>query len=414
MLRGVSQISLFGFESRVWSVTDLNRHIRQLLESEYRLQDLWVAGEVSNVSHPASGHLYFTLKDAEAALRCVMWRPDVTRLPVMPSEGQAIEVHGHISVYETAGQYQLYADQLRSAGEGELYKAFLQLRERLEAEGLFAPERKRPLPEWPGVIGVVTSPTAAALQDVLNVLRRRFPLAMVILSPTPVQGEDAPAGIVNALQALNEHIGPDVILLVRGGGSMEDMWAFNDEGVARAVAASQAPVVSGVGHEIDFTIVDFVADQRAPTPSAAAEIATPDAAGLSARASEMALLLARSFSHQLRDLRQRLDQQAWLLRRSSPRARIETALQWVDELQRRAESALRADLALHREAVKRLSQTLHAVGPQSVLDRGFAVVQRTDDRSIVRRIDQISDGDRISVRVSDGDFQAEVSESEAE
>lgn len=410
----MSQISLFGSESRVWSVTDLNRHIRQLLESEYRLQDLWVAGEVSNVSRPASGHLYFTLKDAEAGLRCVMWRPDVARLPAIPKEGQAVEVHGHISVYETAGQYQLYADQLRSAGEGELYAAFLQLKDRLEAEGLFDPKRKRPPPEWPRTIGVVTSPTAAALQDVLNVLRRRFPLAEVILAPTPVQGDEAPAAIISALKSLDDQIGPDVILLVRGGGSIEDLWAFNDEGVARAIAESHTPVVSGIGHEIDFTIADFVADQRAPTPSAAAELATPDGAGLSARAQEMALLLARATSARLRELRQRIDQQTWLLRRSSPRARIETALQRVDELQRRTQSALRSHLALDREALKRLSQTLHAVGPQAILDRGFAVVQRADDGSVVRRVGQVSTGDPLSVRVSDGHFQAEVSETEAE
>ncbi len=413
MLRGVSQISLFGLEPQIWTVTDLNRYVRQTLESDYRLQDLWVAGEISNVSHPASGHLYFTLKDPSATLRCVMWRPDVHRLAGLPTEGQSVEVHGHISVYEQGGQYQLYADQLRPAGEGALYQEFMRLKARLEAEGLFASDRKRPLPAWPRRIGVVTSPTAAALQDVLNVIRRRFPLTEVILSPTPVQGEEAPEGIIAALDAVNRISHPDVILLVRGGGSIEDLWAFNDEAVARAIAQSQAPVISGVGHEIDFTIADFVADRRAPTPSAAAEIATPAAAQLIARVAELRRTAARHFAFRLGDLRQALSQLTFSLQRSSPRAHIQSGLQRVDELQRRAEGALRSGLALRREATKRLSQTLHAVGPQAVLARGYAVVQRSDDGSVVRTTGQVSSGDGIDVLVSDGRFRAKVSDTEA-
>jgi exodeoxyribonuclease VII large subunit len=413
MLPDVSQISLFGFESQIWTVSDLNRHIRLLLESDYRLQDLWVAGEVSNVSYPSSGHLYFTLKDAGGALRGVMWRPDVSRLGAIPAEGEAVEVHGHVSVYEQGGQYQLYADQLRPAGEGALYQEFARLKARLEAEGLFAAERKRPLPDWPHRIGVVTSPSAAALQDVLNVLRRRFPLAEVILSPTPVQGEEAARGIIAALEALNHAAHPDVILLVRGGGSIEDLWAFNQEAVARAIAASQAPVVSGVGHEIDFTIADFVADRRAPTPSAAAEIATPDAAQLLSRVTELQLASGRRFASQLRESRQALDQETIALRRNSPRARIESGLQRVDELRRRSRAALRSGLALHREGLRRLTQTLHAVGPRAVLTRGYAVVQRSDDGSVIRSAGQVSLGDGIDVLVSDGKFQATVSDTEA-
>jgi len=231
MLRTVSQLSFLGLQPTVWTVADLNRYLRQILETDYRLQDLWVAGEVSNLSRPASGHVYFTLRDSKASLRCVAWRPEAARLRHSLEEGLAVEVHGHISIYESGGQYQLYVDDLRQAGEGLAYQEFLRLKAKLENEGLFALERKRPLPDWPKRIGIVTSPTGAALQDVLNVLRRRFPLTEVILAPTAVQGDNAPAGIIESLEALNEHIKPDVILVVRGGGSIEDLRAFNDESV---------------------------------------------------------------------------------------------------------------------------------------------------------------------------------------
>jgi exodeoxyribonuclease VII large subunit len=225
------QPALFSQEPNLWTVSKLNRHIRQLLETEYRLQDLWVEGEVSSVSRPAAGHLYFSLVDGEASLRCVMWRSDADGLQSTPESGDSVEVHGHVSVYEAGGQYQLYVDDIRPAGEGALYREFLRLREKLEKDGLFDPEKKRPLPKWPHRIGVVTSPSGAALQDVINVLSRRYPLIELILSGTVVQGEGAPDAIVEALDALNQTSNPDLILLVRGGGSMEDLWAFNDEGV---------------------------------------------------------------------------------------------------------------------------------------------------------------------------------------
>ena len=270
-----------------WSVTDLTRYLRELLESDELLQDVWVKGEVSNFSRPASGHLYFTLKDSSASLRCVMWRNAVIRQSFTPRDGDAIEVHGSISIYEVGGQYQLYADIFRPAGEGALYQEFLRLKAKLEAEGLFAPERKRPIPPKPKRIGIVTSPTGAALQDMLNTLQRRYPLVEVVLAPTPVQGDEAPARIIAALQNVAEIAHPDVIILARGGGSIEDLWAFNDERVARAIAASPIPVITGVGHETDFTIADFVADLRAPTPTAAAELATPNQADLRLDLSEL-------------------------------------------------------------------------------------------------------------------------------
>ena len=408
MLRFVSQLSIFGVEPQVWSVSSLTRYVRQALESDYRLQDIWVTGEAFNVSRPSSGHLYFTLKDAEASLRCVMWRSEVLLQKALPRDGEAIEVHGHISVYEAGGQYQLYADAIRPAGEGDLFQEFLRLRALLDAEGLFDPERKRPLPIWPKRIGVVTSPTGAALRDVLNVLRRRFPLVEVILAPTPVQGDEAPAGIVSALEALNTYSQPDLILLVRGGGSAEDLWAFNDEGVARAIAASQAPVVVGVGHETDVIIADFVADVRAPTPSAAAEVATPDRENLANELAETRNILEDEFRNYLRELRREYkDRQAALLM-TSPRAQVANARQRVDEALYRATAAIRHGVDLRRAAVGGLAQTLRAVGPSAVLARGYAVVTRVDDGAVVRSIGQVESGDELNVRVSDGTFGAEA------
>jgi exodeoxyribonuclease VII large subunit len=353
--------------------------------------------------------VYFTLKDGQASLRCVIWRPEATRLREVIADGIAVEAHGNISIYESGGQYQLYVDDLRPAGEGLLYQEFLRLKARLEAEGLFAPQRKRPLPEWPDRIGVVTSPTGAALRDVLHVLRRRFPVAEVILAPTSVQGEQAPEGIVEALQALNQHSKPDVILMVRGGGSIEDLWAFNDERVARAIAASQAPVVSGVGHETDFTIADFTADVRAPTPSAAAEIATPDGSRLALEIQQLRDSLGRALREPLHSLRLELETHRRALLGVSPKAKIADGRQRLDEYVRRAQSASLHALALKRKALAGLEQTLRAVGPASVLARGFAVVQRADSGAIVRSVEQVSSGDALNVRVSDGEFGAEVS-----
>ena len=272
----MEQLSLFQSSQTPFSVSEVNAYLRELMESDEVLQDLWVQGEVSNLSRPKSGHLYFTIKDANASLRCVMWRNQVTRLTYVPQDGDAVEAHGGISVYEAGGQYQLYADQIRPAGEGLLYQEFNRLKEKLEAEGLFDIERKRPIPFLPKIIGIVTSPTGAAVKDMLDTIRRRYPRVAVVISPTAVQGDSAPAEILTALERLNQHTQPDVIRVGRGGGSIEDLWTFNEESVARAVFDSNVPVVNAVGHEVDYTICDFVADLRAPTPSAAAEMIFPD------------------------------------------------------------------------------------------------------------------------------------------
>jgi len=336
-----------------------------------------------------------------------MWRNAVQRQAFIPRDGDAVEVHGAISLYEAGGQYQLYADQIRLAGEGALYQEFLRLKARLEAEGLFDAQRKRPIPRWPRRIGIVTSPTGAALRDMLNTLRRRYSLVQVVLAPTPVQGEEAPGGIVQALQAINRVVEPDVILLARGGGSIEDLWAFNTEPVARAIVASQAPVITGVGHETDFTIADFAADLRAPTPTAAAELATPNRQDLWAALVDTSRRLAQAIGAtrstlgwQLNDLRARL-------RLQSPAARVRSDRQHLDDLTYRAGIALRHRLVLQRARLGGAGQRLSALNPLAVLGRGYAAVTGADG-VLVRSVHQVAPGEQLQVQVSDGTFAARV------
>ena len=390
-----------------WSVTKITRYLRDLLESDHNLADLWVQGEVSNFSRPRSGHIYFTIKDANASLRCVMWRTAAARLTYVPKNGDSVDVHGAISIYEAGGQYQLYADQIRPLGEGALYQEFLRLKARLEAEGLFDPERKRPIPARPQRIGIVTSPTGAALRDILNTLQRRFPLAEVILSPASVQGESAPREIVRGLQALNRLARPDVILLARGGGSLEDLWAFNDENVARAIAASQAPVITGVGHQTDFTIADFVADLRAPTPTAAAELAVPDRADLQLALTELQRQLIRNVLNQIDASRWALAQAKNRLRLLSPEAKIQSDRQRLDELIHRLNTLLSHSLRLQRAHISGVHQRLAALNPTAILERGYSVVTKTDG-TIIRFVEQTTPGEILNVRVSNGEFSTTV------
>jgi len=400
------QQSLFG--AMQWTVTTLTRHIRDALEGDMQLQDLWVQGEISNLSRPASGHLYFTLKDAGASLRCVAWKSVVPRLGAVPEDGMAVAAHGRIGVYEGSGQYQLYTDQIRPAGEGALYQEFLRLKSKLEDEGLFAAERKRPVPALPRRIGVVTSPTGAAVQDVLNTLRRRLPMLQVFLAASQVQGVEAPEQLAYALEVLHGlRPKPDVILLVRGGGSLEDLWAFNDERVVRAVAASQVPVICGVGHETDFTLCDFAADLRAPTPTAAAELATPTtAADLAGSVSDLQRRVGLSVLQLLARDRDGVGAESQALSFYSPMRRIQTDRQRVDDFARRFQTANVHRLAMWAGELQGTGKRLSALSPLGVLSRGYAVVTRLRDDAVIRKVTQAEDG--IRVRVSDGSFEAEV------
>jgi len=391
-----------------WTVTEVTRYLRQLLEADDILQDAWVQGEISNLARPSSGHIYFSLKDSGATLRCVMWRNAASRLEMNLKDGMAVEVHGSIGIYEPQGQYQLYADLIRSVGEGALYQEFLRLKAQLEAEGLFDVERKHPIPELPRRIGIVTSPTGAALRDMLNTLRRRYPLAEVILAPSPVQGDEAPLGLLAGLQALDWIIHPDVILLARGGGSMEDLWAFNDERVVRAVAEAATPVISGVGHETDFTLVDFAADLRAPTPTAAAELATPvtvdDLRDYLAGAGQR---LDAAMTAKIEQHRHQVDGLASRLRYFSPVRRIQTEMQCLDDLIRRGNAAQTHSLALAAANLKGLGQRLGALDPLGVLKRGYAVLSDKDGR-VVSSKGQVASGDELRARVQDGEFDIRV------
>lgn len=408
ILRSVNQMSLFTREDEPpVKVADLTRLIRERLESSPDLQAIWVIGEVSNVSKPGSGHLYFTLKDSQASLRCVMWKTQVMRLRFLPREGDRIEVHGGISVYDAGGQYQLYADNIRQAGQGQLFQEFLRLKAMLEAEGLFEEDRKRPIPAWPRVIGIVTSPTGAALQDMLNTLRRRFPLAEVVLAPTAVQGVDAPPGIVRALLGLADRVKPDVILMARGGGSIEDLWAFNDEQVVRSIAALPIPVITGVGHETDFTLADFAADLRAPTPTAAAELATPNIADLDQALHEISSQLIRTLDGVIAERRWALSDVRQQLLRFSPDARLRSDRQKLDDDQVRLRRAMDQSMRLLIMEVKSLQARLESANPLAVLQRGFSLVSGPDGK-LVRSTTQVRAGDHMSIRVQDGKIEADV------
>jgi exodeoxyribonuclease VII large subunit len=389
------------------SVSQITRYIRDLLDTDIRLQDCWVEGEVSNYQRSTTGHVYFTLKDETARLSCVMWRSQVALQTYTPRDGEAVVCHGRISVYEAQGRYQFYVDEVHPAGLGVLHLQFEALKQKLAAEGLFDEARKRPLPPYPRRIGIVTSPQAAALRDICHVLSRRYPLVDVILAPSLVQGEEAPAQIIAALEALNG-LDVDVVIVARGGGSLEELWAFNDEAVARAIAASRVPVIAGVGHETDFTIADFVADVRAPTPSSAAEMAVPDGAELQRRIGHYRSRLVYSMLQRLEAERNALSRQRRALDRHAPSRVIPEHRQRVDSLTRAAQRALAHRLALERERVASRVARLQALDPRATLARGYAIVRHRDTDRVVTSVRQVSPGDRLAIQVQDGTFDSVV------
>ena len=403
------QLSLFGpSPQNPYTISQITRHIKELFDTDFQLQDVWLEGEVSNFSRSAAGHAYFTLKDAAASIHCVLWRSIAARQPNLPRDGDTIIAHGHITVYEAQGRYQFYVDSWQQAGVGLLYLEFEALKARLAEEGLFAPERKRPLPPFPRCVGVVTSPTGAALRDILHVLGRRFPLTRVLLAPTLVQGAEAPPQIVAALRALQSQPEVDVIIVARGGGSLEELWAFNDERVARAIAASRVPVISGVGHETDFTIADFAADVRAPTPSAAAEIAVPDQAELRDALQMRNRRLVQLIQSKIARERRALEAQTQSLRRLSPRSRIDALRQRVDELTRASATYVAHRLTLCRERLRARTLQLQGMNSYAILARGYAIVRQRESGLVVRSVAQVQTGAQLDVRVSDGEFPAVV------
>ncbi len=384
-------------------MSEVTSRIRTLIEREPVFQDLWIEGEVSNLSRASSGHVYLTLKDAGAQIGGVIWRSQAQGMVYLPRSGDQVLAHGRIGLYEQSGRYQIYIDFVQPAGRGSLYQEYERLKAQLESEGLFDEARKRPLPPFPACIGVVTSPAAAALRDVLHVLSRRYPLARVLLSPTLVQGEAAPPQIVDALARLNARDDVDVILVVRGGGSLEDLWAFNDERVARAIAASRLPVVSGVGHETDFTLADFAADRRAPTPSAAAEVSTPALPELEAGLWQARARMARAMALQLSARRERVDGVLRAIQHLSPMARITGARQRVDDLVTRLEGAFHYHFAMTRRQVDGLAARLVSLNPDAVLTRGYAIVRDRDTANVLTSAHDISRGLPLRLQFRDGE-----------
>lgn len=395
------------YAQQTWTVSELTAYIRDLFEIDFRLQDVELEGEISNFVQARSGHLYFTLKDAQAQVKCVMWRSAAERLRFLPRDGDAVVAHGRISVYEAGGVYQLYADRLRPAGRGDLALAFERLKQQLDDEGLFAAAYKKPIPQFPRKIGIVTSADAAALRDVLNVLGRRWPLVQVLIAPTLVQGNDAPPQIVRALQWLDGRTDVDTILIVRGGGSMEDLWAFNDEQVARAIFAAEHPIISGVGHEVDFTIADFVADVRAPTPSAAAELAVPDMAEIVPLVAGLQAHLQGVMDAQLLQKRRQVQTLARHLTLLSPRSRLDSHRQRLDMLHGRLAQAVQRKLTRQQGRLAVAQAQLQAVGPLATLARGYAIV-RDEHGRIIRRVSQVAVGDELDVQVGDGRFPVQA------
>jgi len=392
-------------------VGQLALFLRELLDSNDALYDCWVSGEVSNVSQTGTGHHFFTLKDKDAQIKCVLFRQQALWQTVLPLNGAQIVAHGRVSYYEATGNLQFYVDMLQEEGQGALYLAFEQLKAALEAQGLFAPERKRPLPPLPMRIGIVTSPQGAALQDILNVLGRRYPLAEVVLSPTQVQGEGASRQIAAAVATLNRLEGEeavDVIIVARGGGSIEELWAFNEEVVARAVFASRVPVVSGVGHETDYTIVDYVADLRAPTPSAAAELVAPDLADLQYTVDSWRKILLSDMAGRLAIAWDELESERQQLQRLSPMWQVDSDRQRVAAMASAIETNLTHRLALQSERVQSARGRLDALSPLQILKRGYAIVRDLDTGKVVSRLLDTEAGNLLEVRVADGAFGARV------
>jgi exodeoxyribonuclease VII large subunit len=385
---------------RILSITDLTGYLADLLEADPILSDVWVEGEVSNWSRAASGHCYWTLREGDAQLQAVCWRQQALKQPRLPANGEQVLVHGHVSFWQGSGRLQLYVHLIRPAGIGVLHAQVEALKQRLEAEGLFDPGRKRAIPPLPRRIGVVTSPTGAALRDILTVLRQRWPLCEVVLAPALVQGESAPESLVEALYNLYG-VERDLIIVARGGGSIEDLWAFNDEVVARAIFASPVPVITGVGHETDTTVVDYVADLRAATPSVAAALATPNIAELRDELRATNERLLETIERRLLEARDTLGHAARHLQRLAPQNRLARDRQSLSQLRDRMERGLTTHLAFQKLHLRGMRQQLSTLNPRATLARGYAVVRRADG-TVVLDPAAIADGDELLLELRDG------------
>ena len=395
---------------RVLSVSQINFFIKSLIEGDGRMRDIYARGEISNFTdHYRSGHLYFSLKDEKSVLKAVMFSSAARRLRFHPKEGMRVIVRGRVAVYEPGGQYQFYVEEMQPDGVGALSLAFEQLKEKLAAEGLFAEEHKRPIPPFPARIGVITSPTGAAVQDIRNILSRRWPAAEIVFCPVLVQGEDAAAQLTAAVKLMNAQKAADVIIIGRGGGSAEDLAAFNDETLARAVFASKIPVISAVGHETDFTICDFVADLRAPTPSAAAELAVPDQMQLRAEIHTLLSRMQRTVTNNLREQRLRLEQSTQKSVLKNPNLYFDTKRMQLISVSTQFDALEKAILHRARIRLQENAAKLQALSPLSVLARGYSVTTLADG-TVVHSANQLSENTEITVQLADGKAACTVKE----
>lgn len=393
---------------RIATVTQINNYIKAVLDKVPVLQNIWIKGEISNFKLHSSGHIYLTLKDEGGVLKAVMFRNAASALRFKPADGTKVLARGRISVYEAGGQYQMYIEEMEAEGTGDLYARFEALKKKLSEEGLFDEKKKKSIPAFPETIGIVTSPTGAAIRDMINVLRRRCPMVKVVIYPCLVQGENAAQSIVSGIEYFNSKRPVDVIIAGRGGGSIEDLWAFNEEITARAVAASEIPVISAVGHEVDFTICDFVADMRAPTPSAAAELAVPDVIELrrniDVARSRMSVLLKNKLDNQIRQLE--------LLSKRSAITQFGKALmdrqQTIDILCERNSVAYKNRIEIAEKQFSALCGQLSALSPLSVFERGYCAAQK--DGKMISSIEQVQDGDMLMLRLTDGEIDCNVTE----
>jgi exodeoxyribonuclease VII large subunit len=386
--------------TNAYTVSQVNAVVKELIETT--IGTIWVSGEISNFRRQASGHLYFTLKDSSAQIKCVMWRSSASRLGFSPEDGMQMLVRGHLTMYEAYGQYQLVASYLQPAGVGDLQRAFEELKTRLSEEGLFDAARKHPLPALPRVIGVVTSGTGAALRDIINVITRRMPTTRIVVRPTVVQGATAAEDIEQAIGQFNRMGETDLLIIGRGGGSLEDLWCFNEERVVRAIADSRIPVISAVGHEIDFTLSDFAADLRAPTPSAAAEIAVPDRSDIVQR---LAGLHSELVTRTTRRLDRATEKVQNLWSRDAPRLLLDRIDRTAQDIDRHTETMghrVERIVTARRSRLSQLTASLDALSPLRILSRGFAVCERETDGRIVTIAADVDPGDRIRLRLHRG------------
>ncbi len=395
-------------KEQIYSVKEITRQVRGMLENEFR--DVWVSGEVSDLSKPISGHLYFVLKDEGSQLNAALFGYLSKGFKFSVEEGLQIIAHGRISVYERQGKYQLIIDKMEPAGKGALQLAFEQLKKKLGKEGLYDPSHKKPIPLLPRRIGVVTSPTGAAIRDILNIIGRRFPNMEIILYPVRVQGKQAPREIVEAVESFNQRKEVDVLIVGRGGGSIEDLWAFNEEAVVRSIHRSRIPVISAVGHEIDFTIADFVADLRAPTPSAAAELVVPQKEDLLKRIESMVLSLMKGLANKVEISKNRLSLFLSSYVFQQPKDRIIQYQQHLDEITMRSFRGMNHRVELLESRFRALVGKLDALSPLSVLERGYSICRKLPERKVIRDTREVLRGDRIEVKVSRGEMVCGVEE----